>query len=1096
MRSAALAGERPEQKQASAPYALFGVLVAAFAVRMLFVGAGGFGSDVSTFESWTLTLADHALRDFYASAGFADYPPGYFLILAAVGHLYRELVHADPSYGILKIFVKLPGIVADLACAGIVYALVGRFASRLWALGAAAFFAFDPATIFISAYWGQVDSVAAAFALGALLLTVDSARPETARATGLLAAAWLLVAYSILIKPPAIVLVPVLLAFTFATDDAAVRARRLWGTGLGIVASFVLAYALALVFHAGANPFFQYGWLYDRYAYASNVYAYNSVNAFNLYVMVIHRFWEPDSTLVPNLVIGGHTYGLPEYVWGIGLFVAAILLVVSRAVQRRDAIAPLEAAMLLGLAYFLLLTRMHERYIFDALAFCIPLIFYRRRYLYAAIVLSLTLLANLFYSLDYLHVMEVHLEGAGVDATNLMPLVSRPAAWLNVATFFYLGYAFLGSGEDALEKFNPAEALARIGATARAWFSPREGTVAMTVRDWWAAFGWSVLSFLICWYGYAYPVTKYFDEIYYARAGEEYLKHKDIFEFTHPPLTKLVITASMWLFGGLHGAGDTSQGWRFLNVVVGALVVLLTYAFAKRLLGSSGFASVAAALMTFDGFHFVQSRIATPEITVCLTCLLTLYAAYRFTLASQVRVAPLLERRSLQRVALAALGGAVVAALGSLLIARGQDFAAHAVTFVYLFLGAYALARLLAPRADGEKTVSYADGSRIERGTFLLADGGTLGLRGGTLQTGDATVADGGALVHRAEGLQARYARDGSLRYASDDGEGTFTTDGRFAVDGRAAGDGRRDWILWLVLLGLAAGTAGAAKWNGLFDFILVFFVVAVVVSQRWWAPVLRALGVAGARRAPALWGNPFGFSPDLVVAVVLFLGATVYWLSYLPYFALGHSLADLIELQRQMYIYHAVTVAHDTHPYSSKWWQWPILEIPITYYYTALGEYAKTHVNSACCVSEIVALPNPLMWWTGLIAVPFMGWIAWRERHKGYALLFIAYFFQWLPWMISPRIDFEYNFIPNLPIIVLADALLCQRLWRLGARLGSGTTSWPRVVVGAWLIAVVGAFVFWYPVLAGTPITYDAWNARMLTGLEGNNWINPHPGH
>ena len=37
----------------------------------------------------------------------------------------------------------------------------------------------------------------------------------------------------------------------------------------------------------------------------------------------------------------------------------------------------------------------------------------------------------------------------------------------------------------------------------------------------------------------------YFDEIYYARAGDEYLQHKDIFEFTHPPLTKLIITPSL-----------------------------------------------------------------------------------------------------------------------------------------------------------------------------------------------------------------------------------------------------------------------------------------------------------------------------------------------------------------------------------------------------------------------------------------------------------------------------------------------------------------------------------------------------------------------
>ena len=54
---------------------------------------------------------------------------------------------------------------------------------------------------------------------------------------------------------------------------------------------------------------------------------------------------------------------------------------------------------------------------------------------------------------------------------------------------------------------------------------------------------------------------KIFDEIYFARAGEEYLQNLRIYENTHPPLTKLLVTLSMMLFGGMpHGtvsAGGT-----------------------------------------------------------------------------------------------------------------------------------------------------------------------------------------------------------------------------------------------------------------------------------------------------------------------------------------------------------------------------------------------------------------------------------------------------------------------------------------------------------------------------------------------------------
>ena len=188
------------------------------------------------------------------------------------------------------------------------------------------------------------------------------------------------------------------------------------------------------------------------------------------------------------------------------------------------------------------------------------------------------------------------------------------------------------------------------------------------------------------------------------------------------------------------------------------------------------------------------------------------------------------------------------------------------------------------------------------------------------------------------------------------------------------------------------------------------------------------------------------------------------------------------------------------THPYSSRWWQWPLLQIPISYYYHDFRTGLAAQSGSSCCVAEILALPNPLMWWTGLISVPFVAWLAWSERGKGYALLVVAYVLQWLPWIASPRLSFEYHFLPNLAIIILADTILLQRIWRLGARpersaSGAAAARWPRAVVTAYLVAVVAAFIYWYPVVAGTHITYNAWNQRMVTWLEGNNWINPHPG-
>ncbi len=140
-------------------------------------------------------------------------------------------------------------------------------------------------------------------------------------------------------------------------------------------------------------------------------------------------------------------------------------------------------------------------------------------------------------------------------------------------------------------------------------------------------------SFVLLFIRYWFPPEKIFDEVYFARAAEEYLKRQYIYEYTHPPLTKLVITLSTMLFGGLHG-GDNPHGWRFLDVVFGALLVWLLYALAKRITRSTLFAAYAAGLLALDGIHFVQSRIATPESFVAFFSLATIYTFYRYWTAS------------------------------------------------------------------------------------------------------------------------------------------------------------------------------------------------------------------------------------------------------------------------------------------------------------------------------------------------------------------------------------------------------------------------------------------------------------------------------
>ena len=102
---------------------------------------------------------------------------------------------------------------------------------------------------------------------------------------------------------------------------------------------------------------------------------------------------------------------------------------------------------------------------------------------------------------------------AGVDPTLLWPSAHLFAA-LNVATFFVLGYVYLGGTIDGT-----AGVEQRIAERARAWFAPYEGLFTFTKLDHVLAAGLALVSFGLCVAWYWIPGEKIFDVIFYARAG-------------------------------------------------------------------------------------------------------------------------------------------------------------------------------------------------------------------------------------------------------------------------------------------------------------------------------------------------------------------------------------------------------------------------------------------------------------------------------------------------------------------------------------------------------------------------------------------------
>ncbi|MBI4362925.1 MAG: phospholipid carrier-dependent glycosyltransferase [Euryarchaeota archaeon] len=112
-----------------------------------------------------------------------------------------------------------------------------------------------------------------------------------------------------------------------------------------------------------------------------------------------------------------------------------------------------------------------------------------------------------------------------------------------------------------------------------------------------------------------YLQGSYFDEIYFMRTAEEHLRLEEPFEWTHPPMGKLVIAASILPLG------STPFAWRLPGVLLGALMIPLVARLARRMFQKEGEGGdvagfFAAFLLTFDFMHFSQARLATGETAI------------------------------------------------------------------------------------------------------------------------------------------------------------------------------------------------------------------------------------------------------------------------------------------------------------------------------------------------------------------------------------------------------------------------------------------------------------------------------------------------
>ncbi|HZC33778.1 MAG TPA: phospholipid carrier-dependent glycosyltransferase, partial [Candidatus Bathyarchaeia archaeon] len=431
------------------------VLALGLAFRLIIayvIPGSGFKVDLDSFHAWAANLASEGLHGFYERPFFHDYTPGYLYVLYVVGVVGKGL-------GEIGDLIKIPPILADLAIGWLVWSMAREIgAGRRAALVGAALVVANPVSWFDSVVWGQVDSFGVVFLLlGLRALWRD--QPERAAILTVIAA---LIKPQLAILAPIVAVVTIRRAFwpaggfgraDRADDGVEVQAPDLAADGptsvasattlggwrarfaaweartdrpirilttaiAGFLTAVVLCFPFGLsVIAPGSNGSPFTSGLLEQMLKTAGEYPYASVNAYNPWALAevngtgiaANSGWACDTIILnstpPNpscpaaVMIGP----IPAVVVGAALLIAMFVAVCVAVARRPDRLTLLTGLAILSVAFFVLPTRVHERYLFPLIAVGAILAAWSWRWRAAYVVLSLTTLLNMYVVLTTLY---------------------------------------------------------------------------------------------------------------------------------------------------------------------------------------------------------------------------------------------------------------------------------------------------------------------------------------------------------------------------------------------------------------------------------------------------------------------------------------------------------------------------------------------------------------------------------------------------------------------------------------------------------------------------------------------------------------------
>ncbi len=267
-----------------------------------------------------------------------------------------------------------------------------------------------------------------------------------------------------------------------------------------------------------------------------------------------------------------------------------------------------------------------------------------------------------------------------------------------------------------------------------------------------------------------------------------------------------------------------------------------------------------------------------------------------------------------------------------------------------------------------------------------------------------------------------------------------------------------------LAFSGLMLGFGTACKWFGIIPWAAILLLIFLVRLLQSWQTTFANPSKEDWYR-PNLWRDLRYRDLTITLGVIPIVA---YFFTFIPFLFIPgaiHNVFDFFIMQYQMWDGQLRVVS--SHPYMSQWTDWATLRRPIWY------AFDKENSDKSW-VRGVLLLGNPLIMWTGLVAIAIClrDWL----RYKNWDAFFIFYFYSvfYACWIIIPRkISFYYYYYP-------AGMMLSFALGYVFHHLEYGQWAKHKWARWVYLSAAFGLFIYFFPILAGLRIPVNSFRDWM----------------